>query len=329
MSEEQSSAPVIESEGSSEEVESQDLSQDQGGIEGLNAAPLPPSEQKELQKLENKDKLTKKEVKRLTTLRLKVDGEEYDEKLPFELPDDPKAVEYMRQQLQMAKAGHKRFKEYSTLEKQVEQFLTALRENPEQVLMDPSVGVDVKKLAQKVIEQEIENAKKSPEQLEKERLEGELKRLMDERNKEKEAAKSKERELLEQQAFERYDSQLESAFLKSDIPKSPYTVKRVADYMILGIENGIDVSPADVIPLIREELVRDVTDMFGKMPAEVIEGIIGKDKLSSLRKTKVAAKKAEMPPTPFKSSIKEVARQLDNKQPKEDKKQSFKDFFKI
>jgi len=59
------------------------------------------------------------QAKRLNALRLKIDGHELEEELPFEIPDDPKAVEYMTRQLQMAKMGSKRAQEYAQLEKEI------------------------------------------------------------------------------------------------------------------------------------------------------------------------------------------------------------------
>ena len=51
------------------------------------------------------------QARKLNALRLKVDGQELEEELPFEIPDDPEAVEYMTRQLQMAKMGSKRAQE--------------------------------------------------------------------------------------------------------------------------------------------------------------------------------------------------------------------------
>jgi len=324
------SAPAPQNSQEPSETEVPELSNE--GLEnepgGEEQQALSSSEEKDLKKLESKEKLTKSEAKRLKTLKIKVDGVEYDEELPFEIPDDAKSVDYMRKQLQMSKSSHKRYQEHAKLERDVNEFLEVLRNNPEQVLSDPSLGIDIKKLAQQVIEREIENAKKSPEQLEREKLEQELKALRDEREKEKKDGEAKRREMLEEQAFQRYDSQLDAALAKSDIPKSPYTIKRIADWMMLAIENDIDVSPEEVIPLVRDEFINDTRAMFGSMPLEVIEGIVGKDTLNKIRKQTVAAKKAQMPPTPFKSAVKETAK-TGQKENQEDKKVSYKDFFKI
>src|ERR1019366_8438204 len=200
---------------------------------------------------------------------------EFDEELPFEMDDTPENVEWLTKNLQMSKAASKRMSEYSQLEKEVSQFLADLRKDPRKVLSDPNINVDVKKLAASIIEEEIANAQKSPDQLEREKFQKELQQLKDEREQEKKTYSEKELERLQQTEYERYDMQMTQALEKSDLPKSPYVIKKMADYMLLGLQNKIDVSPADVIPLVREEMTNDLKEMFAVMPDEVIESIIG------------------------------------------------------
>ncbi|NBV28740.1 hypothetical protein EBS02_06960, partial [bacterium] len=236
--------------------------------------------------------------KTLKSLRIKVDGREFDEELPFELPDDEESVEWMKRNLQMSRMGQKRSQELSSLEKEVRTFIEELKKNPRKVLADPTIGIDVKRLAAEVIEEEIENSQKSPEQLEKERLERELRDLKEQREREKEEQNQREFERIQQESFERYDMLIGQALEKSDLPKSPYVVKKMADYMLLGLQNNIELSPSDVLPIIREEIQEELKDMFAVMPEEVIEAIIGQDVFTRVRKKNIAkAKQAKAPPT--------------------------------
>lgn len=265
--------------------------------------------------------------KTLKNLRIKVDGREFDEELPFEIPDDEEAVEWMKRNLQMSRMGQKRSQELSTLEKEVRSFIDELKKNPRKVLSDPTIGIDVKRLAAEVIEEEIENAQKSPEQLERERLERELKDLKEQREREKEELNQREFERIQQESFERYDMLIGQALEKSDLPKSPYVVKKMADYMLLGLQNGIDVSPADVVPIIREELQDELKDMFAVMPDEVVEAIIGKDVLTRVRKKNIAkAKQAKAPPT-AQNLAADTGKSSKADAQKPVQKQSIKDFF--
>jgi len=270
----------------------------------------------------------KKEAARIRKLKLKVDGQELEEELPFELDDNPEVVEYMTRQLQLSKAAQKRMAESSQLQKEVKYFLEELRKNPKKVLADPSIGIDVKQLAAQIIEEEIANAQKSPEQLEKERLENELKALQEEREREREEAREKEFARLQEMEYERYDTLISKAIETSDLPKSPYVVKKIADYMLLGLNEGIDVSPEDVLPLVRDEIQNDLREMFAVMPDEVIEKIVGKDVFNRVRKKNVA--KAKSAPQPVKSAIKDTGASAKASASANDaQKKTFRDFFGV
>lgn len=267
----------------------------------------------------------KAEAKRIKRLKLKVDGKEYDEELPFEI--DEKDSEWMIKQLQLSKVSQKRMQEHSQLEKDVVAFIEELRNNPRKALSNPEFGIDVKKLAAEIIENEIENSKKTPEQIKAEKLEEELRALKAEREEESKSHKQRELERLQAEAYERYDTQVSQALEKSDLPKSPYVVKKMADYMLMALEEGHDVSPQDVLPLVREEILNDVKDMFAVMPEEVLEGIIGKDVVNRLRKKNLAKVKAGKPATPVNSSIKDTGGA--KSETKAVEKQSFKNFFGV
>lgn len=272
-------------------------------------------------KVENQAK--KEEIKQLKKkYKLKVDGKELEEEV--NLDDD----EYMTRQLQLAKAAQKRMGEYSQLEKEVRTFIEELRKNPRKVLADPTIGIDIKNLAKEIIEEEIANSQKSPEQLEKEKLEKELKAIKEEREKEKEESKKKELERLQQQEYERYDMLMTQALDKSDLPKSPYVVKKIADYMLLGLEQGHDITPEDVLPIVREEMQNDLKDMFAVMPDEVIEALVGKDVISRIRKKNIAKAK-QQPPAPLKSAVKDTGQSSDNNKDEPKQKKTIKELFGV
>lgn len=271
--------------------------------------------------------LTKQEIKYLNKLKLKVDGQEFEEELPFELPEDPQVLEYMTKQLQMAKMAQKRAQSYSQLEKNVNGFIEELQKNPRKVLSDPRFGIDLKKIAAEMIEEEINNSKKSPEQIKAEQLENELKELKEQRDKEKKDLESREFERLQQQEAERYDMQMSQALEKSDLPKSPYVVKKMADYMLLGLQNGYDVTPEEVLPLVREEILEDVKSMFSVMPEDIIENIVGKETIKKIRKKQIDAAKKAAAQTP--KPIQETGQTSKEKELDVKQKVTFKKFFGV
>lgn len=266
----------------------------------------------------------KKEIKKqISKLKLKIDGAEVEETLPFEIPDDPKAVEYMKKQLQMAKMGNKRAQYAKTLETDIKDFFENLRKNPRGVLSDPTIGLDLKELASQILNEEIENSKKTPEQIEREKLENELKKLKEERETEKKEAQEKAFETQTKQAYQEYEQGIIRAIDESkDLPKSAYVIKKFADFLLTGIEAGIPLSPSDVVELVREDLRNDMKSMFDASPDEMVESFLGKERLTKMRR-KTVEKAKEVNPL---STVKDVGKTLIK--PKEEKKVNYRDFFK-
>lgn len=242
------------------------------------------------------------EIKRLKKLKIKYNGKEEEEDLPFEIPDDPKAIEYMQKKLQMAKLGTNKAQEYASLEREVIDFIEELRKDPRKALSRKDINIDLKRLAGEILQEEIENSQKSPELLEKEKLEARLREMENERKLEKDTFRQKELERLQEQEYQRYDLMMDKAFKEAGMPKNSYMTRRVADYMISALNDNMKVDPSDVLPIVREEMLSDLKDMFSVMPAEVLEEMIGKDSLDKIRKHRISKSKPK-PPVPVGKSI--------------------------
>lgn len=308
MSEVAESAPVSEPVDSIESTETSEVSEQP-------EVATPPAEVK------------KEEVKkRLKKLSLKIDGNEQEEELPFEIDDDPKAIEYMKKHLQMSKMANKRAQESATLQKQVMGFIEQLKKDPRKALSDPRIGVDIKKLAYEVLNEEVENSKKTPEQLEKEQMENEIKALREERAREKEEMQQRELERLQEQEYIRLDASFSKALEGSDLPKSPYVVKKMAEVMLVALESGIKVEPDQVLPIIRGEIIEDMKQMFAAMPAEAVSQILGKDLVGKIRKGNLAKAK-EVQEIAKKKQVDEVSTKKKEETPV--KKQTIKELFGI
>lgn len=291
-------------------------------------------EQSASEELESSDEQqapeVKAEVKRTNKLKLKIDGQEFEETLPFDLPDDPKAIEYLQKQLQMSKASTKRFEEAAQLRKQVDEigeYLSQAKGNPKALRkLIKELDGDEKEIARMIVEEELEIQSKTPEQLEREKLEAKLRELEDEKKEREKSVEEERRKMLEERAFERYDKGIDRALQSSDLPKSPYVVKKIAEYLALGIQNGLDPEPEDVLPLVREEIMEDIKSMFGAMPEEIIESIIGKDTIKKIRKKDIEKAKAAKSVPSAAKLVPDTGGKPSESQ-KSDAKKSYKDFF--
>ena len=276
----------------------------------------------------NASKAEKKEAaKTIKKLMLKIDGREVEETLPFEIPNDPKSLEWMRKELQMGRMGQKRAQEKATIEKEVLQFIEDLKKNPKKALSDPAIGMDLKKFAASIIEEEIENSKKSPEQLKYEKAQEELKSMKEEREREKKDADARELARLTDKYAEDYENQITTALASNKIPKSPAAVKKIVDYMTLATDAGKDVSVNDIIPLIREELNSDFLEHLNSLPDEELDQYIPKAIQDRLRKKNIAkAKQANSNPA-LKAATKVPSTGKTGEKKAAEPKMSFKKFF--
>lgn len=257
----------------------------------------------------------------LRKLKLKVDGEEIEEEI--DLSDEENLIK----QLQMAKVAQKRMHEKATLEKDVQQLLADLKENPLKVLADPDIGVDVKEMIEQFVQKELEDSEKSPEQKKQEALESELEQLRSEREKEKVASEQREMEGLKKQYFDEYNKKIDDMLKDSDIPRSPYVDKKIADYMLMALDEGYeDAEPKDVWPVVREEIINEIQSMVRLMPEETVEGLIGKEFFDNRRKREIEKAKAKKTPATAKKAGVDTG-ESSAKGEKEASKKTFKEFF--
>lgn len=233
----------------------------------------------------------KEEIKALKKkYSLKVNNKVKDVEL--DLSNDEEVQKY----LQKAMASDEKFQEAAQLRKQVEQLVSELKSNPLAILKHPGLGIDIKALAQQVLNEEIEEMKLSPEQKKIKELENALKEKEEKEKKFEEEKSASERARLEQQAAEELDSQITAALGKSNLPKSPYVIRRMADSMIAAMDMGYtDVTPEQVLPFVEEQILGEINRLFEEAPEDtfdkVMENIIGKKHLDKYRKQKVSKSK--------------------------------------
>jgi hypothetical protein len=275
------------------------------------------------EQIESDPNLSKSEKQSLKKqLKLKVDGQEIIEEVDFGDED------YVTKQLQLAKVAQKRMQETAVLKKEVSQLLEMLETDPALAL--EKLGINPEEFSHQYLSKKVEEMKKSPEQLAKEKLESELNQLKRELEKRDNDAREAEMARLQAEFSMQIDQDITSALSEqSDLPKSPYVVKRIADMMMLAINNGNpNVSAKDVVPIVRKQIKRELQDMFGMMPEDLLETAIGKQNVERMRKKRLAtAKKAPVDTAKsIKSSGNDVLNRQESAKPKQ--KVSAKDFFR-
>lgn len=282
---------------------------------------ITPEEAAELEssgKEEQKQDVKEKSDTSVGKRKIKVDGQE------LELTQ-----EEIDKYASLGKAAHKRMQEaaevnkkFEKLEQNVDVFLEMLKSNPERVLAD--MGHDVKALAEAIMNKEVEEAAKTPEQKEKEEL---LRKLEEAENKNKEAESEKKRiasEKMNNEIASQIEKDINDAIESNKAPKDPEFVRKVADLLLLATAKGIDVSAADVIPLAVKHRTEHFKATIPTLSDEELENMLGKDRISALRRRYLQKLKQ---PTITAKDVKSTGLEEKNKKNEEKQKISSKDFF--
>ncbi len=305
-------------------VESSEISEglDNESLEAAEAAEF--SEESAINAAQKAGDISRKEAQALKKkLKIKVDGQEFDEEVDFS--DD----EGLKRHLQKSKAFDKRLKEFSGYKTQVEAAFEMLQNDPEAFL--EQMGLNVDDLAEKRLSRKIEEMKKSPEQLEAEKMRKELEDYKKKEKESSERASKAELERMKNEQATQIENDITSALedSKSILPKrNPAVMQRVAQTMLLAMQKGYyNVSAKDVIPLVEKQYREEVASLLGSSSDEVLEMFATKERLNNYRKSQVQQRKAA-PPTPQKPKIQDTGSKVD-KQEKPAEKYYMKDFFSL
>lgn len=279
------------------------------------------------------DEVAKEASELLRKLSLKVDGEEIEEELPFDL--SPEHQEWMVKQLQLAKMANKRAQEAAEIKKQsqsaekdINEFFDLLKENPADML--EKLGVDVKGFAEKVVDGEFEKMQMTEEERKIQELTEQLEAIKKKEEAAKKLAEEKELQALTQKFQMEFEQDLMGALNESALPKNPEIIKRTTSLMRIALQNKIPLKFKDIIPVVQNDIKNELSALLGHFPLDVIEKLLSDEKIGELskrrRKAKEAVKKTQEAP-PTANDIKDTGESSKQSKPK-GRTKSARDFFK-
>ena len=223
-------------------------------------------------------------------VKLKVDGKD------MEVP-----VEQLVKDYNLKQASMKRFEEAAQVRKQAEQLIEQLFTDPESFLDHPKLrekGLSKRQIAEQILKREIEREMMSPEQLRQQEVETELEQLRREKAEREQAKKREEYERTKQAAEHKYSTKFQEALEAAKLPKTPFTVKRLAEYQRQALRAGYDLSAAELGELVADEVRGELSEVTSHLDAETLINIFGEDIAKKIREydlTKVETPHA--PPT--------------------------------
>jgi hypothetical protein len=246
------------------------------------AEPITPAEQKAIEKLER-------------SYKLKVNGKEFEEKI------DLNNEEEVRKHLQLSKAAQQSMardansqKEIQRMQSEMDQFLEILKSDPMRILSNPALGLKLEDMADKILAGKIEEASKSPEQLELEKARLKLAEYEQKIKDEETARQSAERSKLEADAEAHIQGEIMEAIDSGSLPKSPYIINKMAQLASIAFENGVDVSMKDLAPIVKQMYQRDMKEMMGGMKDDEIEELVSSDRIKAIRNARIQAARGKV-----------------------------------
>ena len=262
----------------------------------------------------------------LRSYKIKVNGKEFEEKI--DLNNEAEVIK----RLQLAKAADAAFQERAATKKQLEQmdaemndFLNRLKSNPLEILKHPELGLNLEQVAEMILQSKIEEESKSPEQKELEEARKKLKEFEESQKQLQEAKQKAEMERLEQEASQYIQNEIVSAIDTGELPNSPYIVSKMAQLLSVAYDNGIDVDAKDIVPIVKQAYMRDMREMLGKIPDELVEDLVTPDRVKAIRNKRIQAVKAKNSQSQVK--IQDTGAKPSTKEEKQKRLYS-KDFFK-
>lgn len=214
--------------------------------------------------------------------QLKVNGKTVSKKI--DLSDEAA----LTRELQMAEAGRGAMQRSRELEKAYESALSELQADPLKVLEE--MGIDVDALSESRITSRIEHMKKTPEQIEREEIQAELKAAREEARalKEEKQARDQAKQMEEHQQL--LDVEIKTALDgHATLPSSQKTYAKIVDTLLSAMDAGMhDVRVEDVLPIVEQELEAEMQEFFNDQPEEFYAKFLGKKNMNSLREKRVA-----------------------------------------
>lgn len=275
------------------------------------AEPAPAAKAAEAKKIEN---LKKK-------YNLTVNGKAED--LELDLGNDEEVKNY----LQKARASDQKFKEAADVRKAAMEFIEQLRKNPRRVLSDPNIGIDIRKFAEEILSDEIKEMEKTPEQREKDKLMKELEEFKAKAKKSEEDAKTAAQQKLELEQERVLESDISAALDIGGLPKTPRTVKAMAEYMMIALEQGIDLSAKDIAPIVKSTNLKEFKEIVDSLSDDQLESFLGKDVIGRLRKKSLSKAPRSVPSANAVKPTGQSPKQ--SSEPKKDEKITYRKFFGI
>ena len=229
----------------------------------------------------------------------------------------------MKRLAQLGLAANEKFQQASEKIRQAEAIVELLQTNPEKALH--RLGFDVRQMAEEYLKNELQKEVLTDEQ--RKMLELEQKLADYEADKKMRDEQEKASRISELQRH--YEAELSDKIIGAietyKLPRNERTISRIAEKLYVALENGYEIDPLDVAPLVKQEVDEELRGMYGTLDVESMLQILGEDNLKKIREYELKKVKDKAPKNPMKTTPVAAPKQEESAN---SKKMRAADFFK-
>lgn len=245
----------------------------------------------------------------------------------FEIKSAGKTKKVTREQLlklaELGDGAQERFQEAAQLKKQAEGLLARMRDPKQAIalLQDPKLGLDPQQVREAFeewyVHTHIRREKMSPEQRELEDAKEKLKQHEEEKKAEQEARQKEADAKMDAETRQALQKELIDTLETSSLPKTRFTVARLAYWNRVNHEQGINAPREMIVAQVQKEMRNIMDSMVQSSDGDVLANLLGEATVKKLRKydlERLRAKRAGLsgttPPAPKKTSEQQPRRKL-------------------
>jgi hypothetical protein len=223
-------------------------------------------------------------AKNVRKIKYKSDGQDFEDEIDF---NDDKAI---AKHLSMSKAAYKRMQEAASTRSQAEQLFKMLQQDPEKILSHEQFGGPkaLRAFAEKVLARQLEDEMMSPEEKHRRTQEERLKKYEEQEKEVKTKAEAEQMQKLEAHYANEFQAKIIKGLASQNIPKTPRTVKRMAELMSKNLQHGLDLEPEQLAEIVYQDHLNDMKELFGSTEGDMLLKLLGDDTANKIRKSDLA-----------------------------------------
>lgn len=220
---------------------------------------------------------TPAEVRRM---KLKFDGQE------VELPESE-----VIGLAQRGKVADQRFQEAALTRKQAEDVIAFAKSNPTEFFK--RTGLNARQWAEEFLMGELKREQMTPEQKKAADNETKLKEYEAERKHQEAKKLEDEKQAAQQKHMQNYDKLFVEALGKSGLPKTAYTIKRMAELQLVNLKKNLNLDADQLAKVVREDYIAEQKQLYGALDGDQLIEILGPELVKKLSKAQIAKLKAK------------------------------------